>query len=460
VKRGKKLLLLLLGLAAAVGAWVLVTKLTPDEEEAETSAAALVSVSADDIITLSWTANDMTINLERLENGWVNADDAAFPVDQEKVSKLLGAVSDAKSNRTLAGVQDFSQYGLDKPAMEIAAGYRNGGRNVFDLGNKNTVTDDYYLRLDGGADVQMVGSELYNAFSVSSDDLIAREKIPAMNTPVEVRVDTGSEKVKLVYFEDSSSVSYSDLFHWFLKTDAGYQVAKAANIESLVDKVAALEWLDVVSYKAEGTELDQYGLDKPAAVLAIDYRASGDGAGEETESFVLELGSYSSDGDCYARLRGSSMVYLIDGETAESIVQMNGADLLSDYICYLNMDELLGLDILLGGETYHIDIDRGGASAVYTLNGKQLDSSTVSAFLNNLKNLKSSGTASEAGEAEGEALGFTFYRDAGKFSEITLRFMNYDSVNYLVDFNAAQTQLAARDVVDGLFSPMKSLLVS
>jgi hypothetical protein len=29
------------------------------------------------------------------------------------------------------------------------------------------------------------------------------------------------------------------------------------------------------------------------------------------------------------------MVYLIDGETAESIVQKNGGDLLSDYICYI-----------------------------------------------------------------------------------------------------------------------------
>jgi hypothetical protein len=219
----------------------------PDEEEAEASAAPLVSMSADDIVSLSWTAKDMTINLERLENGWVNADDAAFPVDQEEVNKLLGAITDVKSRRTLTGVQDFSQYGLDKPSMEIAVVYSNGSRNVFDLGNKNAVTDDYYLRLDGGADVQMVENDLYYAFSVSSDDLIAKEKIPVMSKPVKLRLDTASEKVELEYFEDNSDVSYSDLFHWFLKTDAGYQVAKAADIESLVDKVEALEWLDVVS---------------------------------------------------------------------------------------------------------------------------------------------------------------------------------------------------------------------
>jgi hypothetical protein len=124
------------------------------------------------------------------------------------------------------------------------------------------------------------------------------------------------------------------------------------------------------------------------------------------------------------------------------------------------MDELLGLDILLNGEIYHIDIDRDGEDTVYTWNGKQLDSSTAWALLNNLKNLKSSGVVSEAVEAGEEALGFTFYRDAGKFSEMTLRFLDYDDANYLVDFNGAQTQLAARDVVDGLFSPMKSLLES
>ncbi len=37
----------------------------------------------------------------------MNADDAAFPVDQEEVNKLLGAITDVKSRRTLTGVQDF-----------------------------------------------------------------------------------------------------------------------------------------------------------------------------------------------------------------------------------------------------------------------------------------------------------------------------------------------------------------
>lgn len=454
MKRGKKLLLLLLGLIVAVGAWALVTKLAPDEGEEEASDVPLVSVSADEIVSLSWTANDTAFNLKRTENGWVNADDEAFPVNQDKVKKLLDAIAGLKSRRTLAGVQDFSQYGLDKPAMEIAVGYRDGGRNVFDLGGRNAVTSDYYLRLDGGADVQMVESGLYYAFSMSPDDLIAKEKIPAMPRPVKVRVDTPSENIELVYFEDGSSVSYSKLFHWFLKSDAGYQVAKAAKIDGLVDKIVALEWLDVVSYKAE-TELDQYGLDKPT-VLAIDYKTSKDS--EETESFVLELGGFDGDGNCHARLQGSSMVYLIDGETAKSIVQMDIGDWLSDYICYIDMAELLSLDILLNGETYHIDIDRSGENTVYTWNGKELDGSTVYTFLNKLKNLKSSGFASMAGRGGDEALGVTFYRDAGRFSEMTLRFLNYDSGNYLVDFNDARTQLAAKDEVDGLLSPLKSLL--
>ncbi len=37
--------------------------------------------------------------------------------------------------------------------------------------------------MDGGADVQMVENDLYYAFSVSSDDLIAKEKIPVMSKP-------------------------------------------------------------------------------------------------------------------------------------------------------------------------------------------------------------------------------------------------------------------------------------
>jgi hypothetical protein len=271
-------------------------------------------------------------------------------------------------------------------------------------------------------------------------------------------VETGSGNLDLVYLEDSTGIAYSDLFHWFLKTGSGYRIADTYSILTFVDQMEALEWADVVSYKADGAALTEYGLSSPAAVLAIDYTT--DGGSTKTDSFVLELGSYDSDGNCYARLRGSSMVYLIDGASADSIFQMSNNQLLPDEVCYMNMDELLGLDILLGGETYHIDIDRSGTSAVYTWDGKQLDGNVISAFLNNVKNLKSSGAASAEGDTDGEALGLTFYRDAGDFSEMTLRFLDYDGANYLVDFAGAQTQLAAGDVVDGLFSTLEGLFKS
>jgi hypothetical protein len=193
-------------------------------------------------------------------------------------------------------------------------------------------------------------------------------------------------------------VSYSDLFHWFLKTDAGYQVAKAADIESLVDKVEALEWLDVVSYKAEGTELANTVSINPRRYSPSTTGKAETAAAGKQRALSWNSAALMNDGDCYARLR--ALPWSTDRRrAAESIVQKNGGDLLSDYICYIDMDELLGLDILLNGEIYHIDIDRDGEDTVYTWNGKQLDSSTAWALLNNLKNLKSSGVVSEAVEA-------------------------------------------------------------
>ncbi len=458
VKRGKKFLLLLAVLVVAVGGWLLVSNLTGDESEKEEAGSTLVQVAGDDIQSLQWVSGGEEIAFARSDNGWEYSADPSFPTDQSRLQTLVDDVAAITSTKTIAGVADFSQYGLDDPSLTLTVTYKDGGQNVYELGNQNAITDNYYLRMDGGSDVQLVDKTLHDSFAVSLYSLAVTESVPSMDTPVGLLLDTGTEPLDIEYLEDSSGLTYSDEFHWFQDQNGSYRTVDTYNVLTFVSSLGGLEWQSLVNYHADAAALAEYGLDDPAAVLTVRYTESGDTA---EKTFTLELGDFDASGSCYARIAGSEMVYLIDGETRRQDPPFQLRRYHSDEVCYMNVDELRGVDVIRDGVAHHIDIDRSGTSVVYTLDGKELSADDTAALLQSLRNLRSSGNVAEDSSTDREeAIGFTFYRDAGKYSVMTARFYSYDSGSYLVGFNDARTQLVSRADLDKIIDAAEGLLAS
>lgn len=96
------------------------------------------------------------------------------------------------------------------------------------------------------------------------------------------------------------------------------------------------------SHTADDAALKEYGLDQPSAVLSVTHTETTQIATDLTDSdgnpmtdtvteektFVLELGDTGAEG-VYARLRGSSMVYLVTESYAYEIMNITLADLMS-----------------------------------------------------------------------------------------------------------------------------------
>ena len=459
MKRGGKLILLLSVLIVAVCAYAIISNIQTDKV-VENSGTKLVDVPAGNITSLTWDIEGQENRFERKDKSWQNSADAAFPVDQSGMDSLLKVVSTVTANNTIAGVTDFSQYGLDKPVMTVKVGYADGTKNVYELGNINPVTNNYYMRLDNGGDVLLIDSSIFGAFSMPLSRLITKESIPTMGTPVGVNVKNIAGDLNLVYLEDNGGAAYSDLFHWFQQVNGSYRAVDETGVSSFVTIVSRLRWNDVASYNATGNSLAQYGLDKPQAVITIQYKAAADSGAANNKQFTLELGKNDSNGDCYARIQGSKMVYLIDGETADILIRLSYNELVPREVCYIDINKLQRIDVLLNGTTYRVDIDRSGKDAVYTYNGKKLDGSTMLSMLAGLRDLKASGSATGSGAAQSEAIGFTFYRDAGKYSQMTAHFYTNDSASYLVDFNGERRQLVAKADIDKLVKYADSLFIT
>lgn len=105
-----------------------------------------------------------------------------------------------------------------------------------------------------------------------------------------------------------------------------------------------------VDYDADVKDLGDYGLDTPSVTVSVSYiettevetnETDEDGepvyeTREEEKTFNLELGSYSADGGCYARIAGSEMIYLIDAGVCDSLLYADTASLLPEDVILLD----------------------------------------------------------------------------------------------------------------------------
>ena len=99
MKRGRKLLLLCVALVVLGACYVAVRQLTADpDEEAESIALAGPASPSE----LSWTDSSGTLTLENEgDDGWIYADDSAFPLDQTVPEDMTAALSSAAASRLI-----------------------------------------------------------------------------------------------------------------------------------------------------------------------------------------------------------------------------------------------------------------------------------------------------------------------------------------------------------------------
>ena len=174
----------------------------------------------------------------------------------------------------------------------------------------------------------LVGSDLMSAFTSDLYDLVQMEEIPSITQALDLSLQTESGSVHLTYQEDGG-LAYSDEYVWFLEEQGSYTALDTERTEDIMDQITMLTWLSCADYYAEEDELAQYGLDTPACVATIQYKDSD--TSEDLLSFTIELGQYS-DGNCFARIAGSSMVYTIGGAIADALLYTERDNLLPDEV--------------------------------------------------------------------------------------------------------------------------------
>ena len=80
------------------------------KEQIQTSGETILSISADEVESLSWDYDGQTLSFHR-DGAWSYDDDATFPVDAEQMDLLLEPFAAFGAAFIIEDVDDLGQYG-------------------------------------------------------------------------------------------------------------------------------------------------------------------------------------------------------------------------------------------------------------------------------------------------------------------------------------------------------------
>lgn len=474
MKRGKKLLTLLLVLVVLAGLTVLIPRLLPDEDAGSDDADnsfSILTLDADDITGISWDYSE-ALTFLRSGDSWVYADDSAFPLDESYLETMLSTLTQVTATKAIEEPEDLDQYGLEVPLCTVTV--TAGESYTLSLGSETSLGGERYLSTGDGK-VYLVDSTILDSFSYGLFDLLEYESIPNLYDTTGFHVESNSQSYDLVKLENSG-IAYSDSYVWFLENGGRYLTLDTDLTEALIDNISTMTWGQCVTYNVSGDALAQYGLDDPTATITVNYSQTSEVETNETDedgnpitetqetpaTFVLEIGSEGTDG-CYARIAGSNMVYLIDSAIRDDLCYTTYNDLRPDEVLLLDTTAITGLDILLNGETYHITrtdtevTDEEGnisSETVFLLGETEV---TVSGLLSTITGLDSTGYADTIPDATPE-ISFILYRDHETYPELSLAFYPYDSSSCLTVLGGNPTVFTAREDILSLIEDVNAII--
>ena len=477
MKRGKKLIALLAALLVLMGGTYVLQQINFEGEEPQETEAAeaevIFAATEEEITKIAWTLGEVTLTFEQTEDGWVYPEDEHFPVDNDMMGNVLAKVESLTTTKTIKGVTDLAEYGLDEPAVKINVTTDESCEIL--IGDKSTL-GGYYASL-GDGNVYLIAEAVKNMFSKELYDLVLEEEIPDLTTLEALEAVSGIQNLSIVYREESG-LAYSDSYVWFWENGDEALALDNELFAEWVKTITGISWDECVDYYADSEELKTYGLDAPTVTLTVSYiettqmdteTKDDDGkviyeTKEETKTFQLELGAYSDD-SCYARIADSRMVYLVDAEICDVLMYAGYDALRPDDVLLMTWDDVTAIDVVLDGTTYEVireeiegtdDDGNKTVSYVYKLDGEEIEILDV---LDMLVAMESTGSKDGIVPERAQEIKFILYRDNDKYPLTELEFYQYDSSSCLVSLNDESRLFVSRDDVTAVAEAFTKMML-
>lgn len=298
MKRARSFLLLL-AVAAGIGAyvWFVEMKRDPDAaEEAPREKLFTVEPSQIQEVRITNDAGEQS-TLTRSGEGWMLAEVPGAEVDETEAGNIVSSLAGLESNRVVdEQPASLAEYGLDKPRITASFKDAAGAERTVLMGSKTATGGDLYAKLADSPRVVLVGSFLEETFNRSRFDLRDKSVLKFARDAVGAISITNASGTIVLARKDGA---------WRLAslTDAP---ADDAAVESLISRLSAARMQSIL----DTPDIAATGLAKPSAAVTVT-------AGPQQAR--LEVGGPAGEGSVHARDPQRGLVFTIESALADEL---------------------------------------------------------------------------------------------------------------------------------------------
>ena len=338
--------------AAYEGVNFYVTSQEEKETEENDTSVDLVSLEADDITAVSFTADQNEVEFDKKDDSWTEKSDANFPVNQDTVDSAVKGVASLTADQEISDVEDMSQYDLDNPQNTITLTTADGDTSL-QIGMESSNNQYYVKKEDDDKNVYLVSSSSIEPFMGTLYDFAESGTFPSVTsaTITDVKVDK-ENSYELTQDADNLFWNVSDG-----KTTEKADTTKAGTVTSAIGSLAYDKFVD---YNC--TDDSKYGFDDPYAVITVKYTEDEQETRTVEKTLTIYVGDETGD-DRYVKVDDSKEVYTITKDSLTDILDSTISDFYSLTVNYVSVNDLDSLEIKSDDGDHTVDVVRETAKA-------------------------------------------------------------------------------------------------
>lgn len=500
MKKSKRLVALLGVLAVLCIATFALTQYEKKQEQIKNSDETILAIPTDTVTALSWNyvKDTSTLAFHKGEEGWVYDADEAFPVSEEKINKILSHFEDFGVNFIIENVEDYSQYGLDKPECTI---HLTAGEETYDvkLGDFSAMDEQRYVDI-GDGNVYLVSEDPMDYVYTDLASMILHDDTPGFETVQNITFQ-GAENYTITCKEDSTD-SYSEEDIYFVSQNGKNRPLDTAAVRQYLNTVTSLDLLTYATYNATEEELATFGMDAPELSVTVNYsytEENEDGK-EETisDTFLFHIsrnpeelaaaeeaeanGENAEAVTMYVRIGDSQIVYELDKVDYGILSAAGFDDLRHKEVIWADFADVTQVDITLEGESHTLSsvydekeetrtwyyglpspetektTETEGETTEETEASDDEDALDITAFQTALEALVADSFTEEAPTGK-EEISLTVHLNNENFPTVEIQLYRYDGEHCLAVVDGESVSLISRSSVVDLIEAVNAIVL-
>jgi len=467
MKRSKRLAVLLCVLCVACAATFGVSRYEEHKEKIQNSDQVILEIPGDAVQSLSWEYEDETLSFHKDEI-WLYDGDEAFPVDAEKINERLELFREFGVSFIIEDVEDYGQYGLDKPVCTITLKTADETYEIL-LGDYSKMDSQRYVSI-GDGNAYLVKDDLLDYFDDVLRDMIDHDETPTSSAVNSLQF-SGTENYSIRYEEDSGS-TYREEDVYFTQRNGKSLPLDSERIERYLQNIQYLSLSDYVTYNATQEELERYGLNTPELTITAEYPTEAEDGEETTDTFIIHISRdpeeckavEEADSDdeteesitAYARVGESSIVYRLTSSQYTSLMAASYDDLRHREVSPADFEDVRQIDITLEGKAYTITSETEDGEQSWTYLEEEVDIDDLQRAVDRMK----ADSFSDGTPTQKEEIGLTLHLDWEGSPAIHIQLYRYDGNHCLALVDGESFALVERSQVVDLIEAVNAIVLN